>query len=201
VAIAQAADSIGETLAAVSRFKLARRGMLGAGPLVVGRFFNGPNAIPEFIDSCLSAPALCERLEERDRDRVRALVQSRARDLARLHEETRLVHNDFGNRNVLVRRELGRWRVAAIIDWESAASGSPLFDVASFLRYERDDRPAREPHFSLGYRRGGGVLPEDWRRLGRVVDLTKLCQILAEPDAPNEIVVEVADLVRQSIRA
>jgi fructokinase len=200
-AIAQAAEAIGETLASVSRIKLARRGALGAGPVVVGEFFNGPTAIPKFIETCLASPTLIERLDRRVRDRVRATVQEREGKLAELHRETRLVHNDFGNRNVLVRPERGRWRVAAVIDWEFAASGSPLFDVASFLRYERDDPPTREPHFSRGYQQGGGRLPDDWRRLGRVMDLTKLCQTLTEDDLPAEIVTEVAELVRESIDA
>src|SRR5262249_807387 len=161
---AQAAYSIGEALAALSRYKLAKRGVLGAGPLVVGPFFDGPNAIPEFIESCLASPILRERLEARARDRICAMAWGRAKELACLRDGTRLVQNDFGKRNVLVRREQDRWRVAAIIDWELAVSGSPLFDVASFLRYERMESPTREPNFSLGYQRGGGALPEDWRR-------------------------------------
>jgi len=116
-AIAQAAYSIGETLAAVGRCKFARRGMLGAGPSVTGHFFDGPNAIPQFIDACLASTTLRRRLDERTQDRVQALAWSRARELSCLQGETCLVHNDFGNRNVLVRREQGRWRVAAVIDW------------------------------------------------------------------------------------
>jgi aminoglycoside phosphotransferase (APT) family kinase protein len=62
-----------------------------------------------------------------------------------------LVHNDFGNRNILVRQENGKWGVAAILDWEFAFSGSPLLDVGHFLRYERRGAPLREPHFSQGF--------------------------------------------------
>jgi fructokinase len=200
-AIAQAAYSIGETLAAVSRYKLAKRGMLVAGVTAVGSFFNGPNAIPEFIDSCFASPSLRARLDDRARDRIQAAVRVREWELAHLHDESFLVHNDFGNRNVLVRSENGNWRVAAILDWEFAASGSPLFDVASFLRYERAANPTREPHFSLGYQQGGGTLPDDWRRLARVLDLTKLCETLKDPETPEAILTEVADLVLESIEA
>ncbi len=197
-AVAQAARSIGETLAAFNRHTFAERGTLGAGPAVIGHFLNGPNAIPEFIDSCLASPTLRRRLDERTRDLAHTLAWSRAPELARLQDETCLVHGDFGNRNILVRREQGRWRVAAIIDWESAVAGSPLLDIASFLRYERRQAPSREPHFSQGYERSGGHLPEDWRRLARVVDPTRLCEILTQENLPASVVTEVTELVRET---
>jgi aminoglycoside phosphotransferase (APT) family kinase protein len=198
-AIAQAAHSIGETLAALGRYKFAQRGTLGAGPTIIGHYLNGPNVIPEFIDSCLASPTLRSRLDERMRERVHELAWARARELARLQDETCLVHGDFNNRNVLVRREQGRWRVAAVVDWEFAISGSPLFDIASFLQYERRCNPSREPHFSLGYKHGGGKLPEQWWQLARVVGLKGQCETLTEINLPADIVTEVAGLVRETV--
>jgi hypothetical protein len=101
---------------------------------------------------------------------------------------------------VLVRPERGRWQVAAVLDWEYGVSGSPLVDVGSFLRYETEASPSREPHFTRGYERGGGHLPADWRRIARLVDLASLCELLTEPDIPDDIVIEVRDLVRKTIR-
>lgn len=198
-AIAQAAHSIGETLAALGRYKFARRGTLGAGPAVVGHYLSGSNAIPEFIDSCLASPTLRSRLDERVRERVHELAWARALELARSQDETYLVHGDFNNRNIIVRREQGRWQVAAVLDWEFAVSGSPLFDIASFLQYERRCSPSREPHFSLGYEHGGGKLPEDWWQLARVVGLKGQCETLTELDLPADIVTEVAGLVTTTI--
>jgi fructokinase len=198
-AIAQAAHSIGETLAALGRYKFARRGMLGAGPAVVGDYLNGTNAIPEFIDSCLASPTLRSRLDERVRERVHELAWARARELARLQDEACLVHGDFNNRNIIVRREQERWQVAAVVDWEFAASGSPLFDIASFLQYERRDSPSREPHFSLGYEHGGGKLPEQWWQLMRVAGLKGQCETLTQTDLPADIVSEVAGLIRATV--
>lgn len=195
-AIAQAAYSIGETLARLGQHRFAQGGWLGAGPAVARRFPHVPNAIPALIDSCLASPTLQSRLDEQVRERVHELAWSRARELRRLEDEACLVHGDFNNRNVIVRRERGRWQVAAILDWEFAVSGSPLFDIASFLQYERKSSPSREPHFSLGYKSGGGRLPEEWWQLARVVGLKGQCDILTQPDLPAEIVTEVADLVR-----
>lgn len=198
-AIAQAAYSIGETLAALGRYKFAHRGMLGAGPTVTGQYLNSPDAIPEFIDSCLASPTLRSRLDERLRERVHELAWARALELARLQDEACLVHGDFNNRNVLVRREQERWQVAAVVDWEFAVSGSPLFDIASFLQYERRCNPSREPHFSLGYKQGGGKLPEHWWQLARVVGLKGQCETLTETDLPADISTEVAGLVRATV--
>jgi hypothetical protein len=66
----------------LSHYKLAKRGILGAGVVVDGRFFNEPNAILEFIDSCLASPTLRGWLDERAWDRIRAAVRARGRELA-----------------------------------------------------------------------------------------------------------------------
>ena len=70
-----------------------------------------------------------------------------------LEEVPCLAHNDFGNRNILVRQENRKCVVAAVLDWEFAFPGSPLLDVGHFLGYERRSAPLREPHFSQGVRR------------------------------------------------
>ncbi|HEX8180709.1 MAG TPA: phosphotransferase [Pyrinomonadaceae bacterium] len=196
LAIAQAAYAIGETLAAFGRYKFARAGALGAGLAVVDDELHGVPTIPELIDAYLAAPQLRVMLAANVRARLHALVWSRAADLARLQTETCLVHRDFNNRNVLVRPERGRWRVAAIVDWEYAAAGSPMFDIASFLQYEQRRSPAREPHFSAGYEHGGGRLPPDWWQLARIVNLLSQCATLTERGVPAAIKTEVADLVR-----
>ena len=198
-AIAQAAYSIGEALAAIGRHQFAQRGTLGAGPAINGDFLNGPNAIPKLIDASLASPTLRSRLDERESARVHELAWSHAQALAHLQEERCLVHGDFNNRNVLVHCVQGRWRVAAVIDWEFALAGSPFFDIATFLQYERKQSPSREPHFSLGYQHSGGKLPADWWQLARVVGLAKQCELLAQENVPADIVAEVVGLVQETV--
>ncbi len=194
-AIAEAAYSIGETLAAIGRFEFAGNSGVGEGA-TIAPFMENPTAIPELVDECLESEVLRRRLDADLRERLHGLVWSRAPELARLASERSLVHCDFNNRNTLVRCERGRWRLAAVLDWEYAVSGSPLVDVGSFLRYERLSSPSREPHFSQGYLSGGGRLPEDWWRLARVVVLANLCEILTESELPESLVMEVVALVR-----
>ena len=82
---------------------------------------------------------------------------------------------------------------------EFAFSGTPLTDVAHFLRYERTRRPLREPAFSQAYREAGGELPDDWRELSRVVDLAELCGVIAREDADEAAALEVVGMVEATL--
>ena len=68
-------------------------------------------------------------------------------------------------------------------------------DVGNFLRYDRPGRPQAEPHFSSGYRQAGGVLPADWLRLARCIDLAALCGLLADVETPDSVVAETVELL------
>jgi hypothetical protein len=72
----------------------------------------------------------------------------------------------------------------AVLDWEFAVSSSPLVDLGHFLRYERDSRLIAEPYFSDGYLHVGGRLPQNWRQLARLLDLTALCESLTHNQLP-----------------
>jgi len=195
-AIAQAEQAAGEILAAIGRFQFPKPGWLAPGPTVGAPLLEGADPTPRFIDLCLAAENLQQRVPADLRDHTHALVWSWAPQLAALDAETSLVHGDFNKRNLLLRRVGGRWRVAAVLDWEFAVSNSPLGDLGSFLRYERAARPVAEPHFSTGYMRAGGRLPDDWRRLARMVDLVALCESLTHDGLPDDVIAELVELVR-----
>jgi aminoglycoside phosphotransferase (APT) family kinase protein len=200
-AIAQAAHAAGETLAAIGRFTFSRPGWLAPGPAVASPPLSGADPTPRFVDLCLASENLHRRVPADLRDHIHALVWSQSPQYAGLDGEASLVHGDFNKRNLLVRRTSGRWNVAAVLDWEFAVSGSPLADLASFLRYERAGRPVAEPHFSAGYVRACGRLPHDWRRLARWVDLAALCESLTHDQLPDAVVPELVELVRATIEA
>jgi hypothetical protein len=67
------------------------------------------------------------------------------------------------------------------------------------MRYERRATGRIEPHFSAAYREHGGQLPENWKELSRVLDLTALCEFLARPALAEEIVPEILELVRATV--
>ncbi|MGA2425596.1 MAG: phosphotransferase [Terriglobales bacterium] len=203
-AIAQAAYSAGETLAAIGRVTFPRSGWIAPGPTVTAPLLDGADPTPRFVDLCLASTNLKMRMSAELRDPIHALVWSSAPILAELDHEACLVHGDFGKRNLLVRRNDerrndGRWSVAAVLDWEFAISGSPLADLGHFLRYEHNTRALAEPHFSDGYLQAGGRLPHEWRRLARLVDMTALCESLTHYQLPDAIVPELVELVRATV--
>jgi len=198
-ATAEAAYAVGQTLAAVGRFTFPKPGWLGPGPKVSAALPENADALPRFANECLESAKLQGRMGAELREGVRALVRSWAPQLELLEREACLVHGDFGRRNLLVRIIAGKWRVAAVLDWEFALSGTPLADLGHFLCYERALQPLVEPHFSRGYLDAGGTLPEGWRQLARVVDLTSLCESLTHDQLPDDVVAELVELVRATV--
>jgi len=198
-AVAQAATSAGETLAAIGRFHFPRAGWLAPGPAVGAPLLAGADPMPGFVDLCLASLNLQRRMPSDLRDGTQALLWLNARQLAGLEDQAYLVHGDFNKRNLLVRRTGGKWSVAAVLDWEFAVAGSYLADLATFLRYERTARTMVEPHFSSAFRRAGGPLPEDWQRLTRLLDLLALCESLTHDELPEAVVLELVELVRATV--
>ncbi|PYS73914.1 MAG: hypothetical protein DMF69_03475 [Acidobacteria bacterium] len=155
--------------------------------------------MPRLLDTFLESAKCQQRLGLKLVDEVHNFVWSWVWDLRNLDDEHRLVHSDFGNRNILVSEERGRWVVAAIIDWEFAFSGSPLLDVGHFLRYERFSQSLCEPHFSQAFVAHGGKLPDNWRELVRVIDLTALVELLTHDELPADVEAELLELTRATI--
>lgn len=78
-------------------------------------------------------------------------------------------------------------------------SDTPLTDLGHFLRYERESWPVAEPHFSDGYLEEGGKLPQNWRQLARLIDLTALSESLIRDDLPDTVVTELVELVHATV--
>jgi aminoglycoside phosphotransferase (APT) family kinase protein len=202
-AIQQASYSVGKTLAAIGQLEFEKPGNLrvnAAGALETGpALVEGSDPIIDFLDRCLLSEVLRRRTGEALHLRLSAFSSSWRGRLPEIESERRLVHSDFGSRNVMVHEVNGNWKVAAVLDWEFAFSGSPLLDVGHFLRYEHRKPALREPHFSNAFVENGGQLPDDWQRLVRVIDLTALLEILTRDQVPDEIVLELLDLIRGTV--
>ncbi|HEY6330801.1 MAG TPA: phosphotransferase [Blastocatellia bacterium] len=196
-ATGEAAYSIGETVAAFSTTAVYER-CTNECPPALSPVLETPNALLAMLDDCFRSPILAARLDTITRQRLYELAWGHSEELNSIARERRLVHGDFGNRNVLVHLKEGRWQVAAVIDWEFACSGPPLIDIGSFIRYETPGRPIREPHFSRGYLAGGGTLPNGWWRLARIIDLITQCRTLTREWLPESVVKEVAELVQRT---
>jgi len=198
-AIAQAAESAGEVLAAIGRFRFPKAGWLGPGPVVTAPLIEGADPMPRFVDLCLKSANLRRRMPAEVRAGLHVLAWAQAPAWAELEREPRLVHGDFNGGNLMVREASGRWQVAAVLDWEFAVSSTPLADLGNFLRYEHASRPLLEPHFSEGYRRAGGELAGHWRQLARFADLLAVCESLTHDGLPDAATAELLELARATL--
>jgi aminoglycoside phosphotransferase (APT) family kinase protein len=135
-------------------------------------------------------------------DGLRRLLEAVARRLLDADVEAVLVHGDFGGRNIIVRRADGAtWVPSGVLDWELAHVGSRLWDIGSLFRYWRRYDDEFQAAFARGYRGVGGILPDEWWRLSRVVDATRLVTILDEerelPSVFDDCREIVGDLLEQ----
>ena len=196
-AIHQAAASAGETLARIGKYQFPKPGRLQVdNDLTVGPQYM---EVPRLLDSFLQSTNLQQRIDVSLQHKLHDFIWSWADQLRAFDNDRHLVHCDFGNRNILIDRINGRWQVAAVLDWEFALSGMPLLDIGHFLRYESQDMPLREPYFSRAFVESGGFLPDDWRRLSMVLDLTGLIECLTHDRLPNDVADEILQLINSHL--
>lgn len=146
-------------------------------------------------DERLRAGLARQRLGGPLADRLRKRLLTSGPRLEAL-EGNGLVHGDFGGRNVLVQAAGdGGWAVSGVLDWESAAEGSGLWDVGSLFRYPRRYTPEFRAAFASGYRRAQGELPRDWWEVARLLDATRLVGILSEARELPTVFAECRELI------
>ena len=203
-AIHETAYSIGATLAAIRQFRFQKPGRLlvdetGETIDVGSPFLEGDDQVPRLLEAFLASPNCQQRLGNNLARRLHDFIWRWAKVIPDLNAQPSLVHNDFGNRNIMVCQKNGKWGVAAVLDWELAFSGSSLLDVGHFFRYEQDDAPFREPHFSRGFVENGGQLPDGWRDIVRVIDLTGLVECLTHDNLPLDVESELLELIENTL--
>jgi aminoglycoside phosphotransferase (APT) family kinase protein len=106
--------------------------------------------LDEHVEACRAAGAI-------SREEVARITEAFDRAAHILEDApSRLLHGDLGAHNVLSDGE----RLTALIDWEDALCGDPIFDIAYWGTFVRDEM--REP-FLEGYR-AARALPADFER-------------------------------------
>jgi hypothetical protein len=88
-----------------------------------------------------------------------------------------------------------------VLDWEFSYSGCAYADAANMLRFASDYPPAFVDGFRRAY--GAAVGPDvDWVRLGRVMDLFALSDLLTRPPGhpvAGRAAIEVARWAEQGL--
>jgi Predicted aminoglycoside phosphotransferase len=190
------AAGCGAALAVIHEIRFPAPGFLGPDLRVL-------RPMPAWAPTVLSAlhgPA-GERLGPELADEVRRSVESNALSVESVWSEAVLVHGDYKPWNLLVAlpvapagpgelrpgggdglgrsADADRPRLTGILDWEFACAGSRLLDFATFLRDESTKPAGYGDAFASAYEAAGRVIPADWRRLMRVIDVLNLLQMLA----------------------
>jgi Phosphotransferase enzyme family len=91
------------------------------------------------------------------------------------------------------------WEMAAVLDWEFAMAGNPLFDLSILLRYADSLSPAFEQGVVASYRSAGGGLPRQWKRVIKLLDLLNLCEFLCGQSPRGAMIADVTRLIQATI--
>jgi aminoglycoside phosphotransferase (APT) family kinase protein len=195
------ARDIGGVLAAIHEVTFPAAGFLDAALRVAQPIDVGRAGLEGFLRLCLIDGRGGVRLGAELTAETLAFAAREGGRLEAWATPPRLTHADFNGSNVLVRETGKGWRVAAVLDWEFAFAGAPSFDFGNLLRPPLGDLPGFAGSVAAGYRETGAPLPEDWRDLARIADLTAWADFLNRPDATPELIADSKRMIREIVHA
>jgi len=160
----EAGDCAGRAAARIHRHTREAAGFLDAQLNVVEPFVSAWDGLRDFAE---------QRLPSQYADALRALWDKHDARIRDTCAQPVLVHADFKPANI---KWLPEQRDVVVFDWEFAWAGPALFDVGQLMRWGVP--PQFEEGFAEGYRAQGGVLPDDWQRIGELLDLVNMVAFL-----------------------
>ncbi len=166
----------GQHLNILRQMKLPIGGLFDA-DMQIRAFSETENDYQSFIVQMLEDPLVKTTLGKNLHHDLHDLV-SKSSDLFPLINEANLTHGDYDPANMLVHEVKGEWKVAAILDWEFAHSGTYLTDIGLMLRYSHKLPEYFETSFIRGLQYAGNALPSDWKKQSRLMNLLCLLQLL-----------------------
>ncbi len=189
----------GATLAAIAHYTFPVAGFLGPDLAIVEPFVSIRAAMQGYIEECLTEQRVRDRLGPELVARLGRLVSDNGALFDELEGSTSLVHSDYKAVNLLVRNTSNGWAMAGVLDWEFAHAGTPLIDLGILLR-ESARLPAEfERGVVRGFRDDGGTLPQQWKRITKLVDLVNLCDFLTAEDDRGAMLQDVTGVVRATV--
>lgn len=193
------AHSVGESLASIHDFKFAHFGFFDDDLQVREPIDLGGAGLISYARQCLVDGIGSKRLGEKLTERVLEFLEKEAGILDEWDGEPCLSHSDFGGSNILVYKGITGWKVAAVLDWEFAFSGTPFFDFGNLLRDPTGSTPGFESSFAAGYRSAGGKLSPKWRQMSRLNDLTAWMEFMTRKDPGDALIADAQRIITQTM--
>lgn len=196
--LVELARDVGTVLAGIHNVTFAEGGFLN-GQLEVVPFppgIGGP--LPDLLETLLGVRGKA-RLGPDLTQALMAFAQREPNLGASWPGPPSLTHADFGGSNILVRIDERGARVAAVIDWEFAFSGSPMMDLGNLLRPPLGELPGFEDAVAHGYRGAGGVLPDNWRRLTLYNGLADWASFLGRPRINAALIDDARKMISRTL--
>lgn len=167
--------------------------------LIIRPFSNEEQYLP-YVFNILKDKIVKESLGDNLLNAVFCLVNDNA-TLLPDENSANLTHADYDPANILVRQIDGKWKIAAILDWEFAFAGTYLLDIGMALRYSHKIPAYYENSFIAGIQANGFQLPSKWKKQAKLMDLLCLLQlahynpITERPKLNRDVVSLIADTV------
>ncbi len=129
-----------------------------------------------YVLSLLNNDSINKSLGETLSHSVKKLVEQNAYLLSD-PDNANLTHADYDPANIMVKKIQGKWKIAAILDWEFAYAGTYLMDIGLMLRYSHKLPGYYETRFIEGIEANGFKLPYTWKKQAKLLDLLCLLQL------------------------
>jgi aminoglycoside phosphotransferase (APT) family kinase protein len=187
---AEVAAGLGQVLAAIGRHRFDAAGFLDSSFNIDFKFDEACQAYVDRMRQCLGMPIAQERLGDLA-PQTNKFINANQHLLDPYRNACQLVHADYKASNLLIRGG----KVAGVLDWEFAHSGSPLLDIAILFRHRDSMPPNTLENFQKGFEEAGGFLDSNWRQATRYLDLVSLLDFLSRENLGPKATKDVLGLI------
>ena len=193
--IPDVASDLGRVLATIGETRFDRAGFLDGDLAISYAFDDACGAYVGRMRECLGTELARTRIGSELAGRTDRFIEERQALLDPYRGFRSLVHSDYKASNLLVEGS----RLAAVLDWEFAHSGSPLLDISILLRHRHEWSERAMGDFARGFRDGGGYLDARWLEASSYLDLVSLLDFLVRPGLGPRAATDIADLIARTV--
>jgi len=199
IAISECAFEAGEYLNKLRQIRFSEGGFFQEHMKI--RPFNHDEQYLPFVTMLLQDSVVKESLGNNLYAAAQAFVIKNAPMLPDEHGSN-LTHADYDPANMLVRQVNGKWKIAAILDWEFSFAGTYLLDIGMMLRYSHKLPACYENKFIAGIQENGFHLPAIWKKQAKLMDFLCLLNLARynppaeRPKMNNDVVSLIADTIK-----